>query len=78
MPRKQPRVREYESRGDSRSQLFADQDWSNEITHVRYGSTWSEYLLKDDFRAVEDVLDEVRDHLATVNGGDVTAISAPF
>jgi len=78
MPRKQPRVREYESRGDTRSQLFADQDWSDEVTHVRYGSTWSEYLLKDDFRAVEDVLDEVRDHLATVSGGDVTAISAPF
>lgn len=78
MPRKQPRVREYESRGDTRSQLFADQDWSDEITHVRYGSTWSEYLLKDDFRTVEDVLDEVREHLGAVNGVEVSSISAPF
>jgi hypothetical protein len=78
MPRKQPRVKEYEANGDSRSQLFADHDWSDEITHVRYGSTWCEHLLKDDVREVDDVLDEVREHLAKVSAKDEVRIEAPF
>ena len=78
MPRKEPRVREYEARGDHRSQLFADQDWSDEITHVRYGSTWCDHLLKDDFRTVEDLLEEVKQHLAAATGQEVSKISAPF
>jgi len=78
MPRKQPRVKEYEANGDSRSQLFADQDWSDEITHVRYGSTWCDHLLRDDVREIEDVLDEVREHLARLSGKDVGKIDAPF
>ena len=78
MPRKQPRVKEYEANGDSRSQLFADQDWSDEITHVRYGSTWCDHLLQDDIREMDDLLGEVREHLASVNGREVSKIEAPF
>lgn len=78
MPRKQPRVKEYEKNGDSRSQLFADQDWSDEISHVRYGSTWCEYLLQEDCREMEDILNEVREHLARVSGKEISGISAPF
>jgi len=78
MPRKPKRYKEYEKNGDTRSQLFADQDWSDEINHVRYGSRWTEQLLKEDFREVDDVLEEVKEHLGRVRGETVADISAPF
>lgn len=78
MPRKPKRMKEYEASGDTRSQLFADQDWSDEINHVRYGSRWTEHLLKDDFRAVDDVIEEVKAHLSKVRGKPVNSIEAPF
>lgn len=78
MPRKQPRVREYEQTGDLRSRLFADHDWSDEITHVRYGSKWMKHLLEDDHRTVEDVLEEVRCHLEKQTGQPQETIQAPF
>ncbi len=78
MPRKQPRVKEYEARGDHRSQLFADQDWSDEISHVRYGNRWGEFLLEDDHRTVDDILDECKEHISKVTGQPVDKICAPF
>jgi len=78
MPRKPKRMKEYERNGDARSQLFADQDWSDEITHVRYGSRWTDHLLEDDYREVGDILDEVKQHLAKVRGQEVSQIDAPF
>lgn len=78
MPRKPKRMKEYEANGDARSQVFADQDWSDEINHVRYGSRWTEHLLADDFREVDDVIEEVKVHLSKVRGTTVTDISAPF
>lgn len=78
MPRKPKRLKEYQDRGDTRSQLFADHDWSDEISHVRYGTKWVDYLLDDDFRTVEDVLEEVKDHLSRMTGKEVKDISAPF
>ena len=78
MPRKPRRFKEYEEQGDARSQLFADQDWSDEINHVRFGSTWTDYLLQEDSRDIEDVLSEVKQHLAKVTGSAVTGIEAPF
>lgn len=78
MPRKQPRVKEYEARGDHRSQLFADQDWSDEISHVRYGNHWGEFLLENDHRTIEDILEESLEHISQVTGKSVEKISAPF
>jgi len=78
MPRKPKRMIEYEEKGDNRSQLFADQDWSDEINHVRYGSRWTNYLLEDDFRDVNDIIEEVKAHLSRIRGKEVTDISAPF
>jgi len=78
MPRKQPRSKTYEAVGDLRSQLFADQDWSDEINHVRYGSVWSEHLLEDDYRTQDDVIDEIKQHLSKVRGVECVAIAAPF
>jgi hypothetical protein len=78
MPRKQPRVKEYMNNGDQRSQLFADQDWSDETNHVRYGKRWIEFLLQDDHRSVEDVQEEVRQHLERVTGRPHDKISAPY
>jgi len=78
MPRKQPRAKTYEKAGDLRSQLFADQDWSDEINHVRYGSRWSEHLLEDDYRAQDDVIEEIKQHLTKVRGVECVAIAAPF
>lgn len=78
MPRKPKRFKEYEVAGDFRSQLFADQDWSDEINHVRYGSRWTEYLLQDDAREIDDIIEEVKQHLSRVRGETVTDISAPF
>ena len=78
MPRKEPRLREYEKRGDTRSQLFADQDWNDEITHVRYGRRWLESLLENDFRSKEDIQEEVKAHLERVTGRAQSKVSAPF
>ncbi|MGC9452236.1 MAG: DUF455 family protein [Oceanipulchritudo sp.] len=78
MPRKPKRMKEYEESGDPRSQLFADQDWSDEINHVRYGSKWTDYLLQDDYREVQDIIQEVKDHLSKVRGQPVKDINAPF
>ena len=78
MPRKPKRMVEYETSGDPRSQLFADQDWSDEINHVRYGSKWCDYLLEEDYREVDDIIQEVKDHLTKVRGNQVKDISAPF
>ncbi|MDG2171052.1 MAG: DUF455 family protein [Opitutales bacterium] len=78
MPRKPKRMVEYEENGDPRSQLFADQDWSDEINHVRYGSKWCDYLLEDDYRDIDDIIGEVKDHLTKVRGTKVDDISAPF
>ncbi len=78
MPRKQPRVREYAANGDARSQLFADQDWSDETTHVWYGKKWIDFLLKDDQRGVDDLQLEIREHLERVTGRKHDAISAPY
>jgi len=69
---------EYEENGDPRSQLFADQDWSDEINHVRYGSKWCDFLLEDDYRDIDDIIGEVKDHLTKVRGTKVEDISAPF
>ncbi len=78
MPRKSKRWQEYSKSGDKRSLLFADQDWSDEINHVRYGKRWTEYLLEGDHRDLNDILDEVKAHLSKVRGEPVTDISAPF
>jgi hypothetical protein len=63
MPRKRPRVMQYEQAGDTRSRLFADVDWSDEINHVRYGTRWMEWFLKDDARDVEDIQAEIAAHI---------------
>jgi len=78
MPRKQPRSKAYAEAGDLRSQLFADHDWSDEINHVRYGSKWSDYLLEDDYRTQDDVIEEIKQHLTKVRGVECVAIAAPF
>jgi len=78
MPRKQPRVKEYAANGDPRSQLFADQDWSDETMHVRYGKKWAQFLLQDDSRSFDDILEETRQHLERVTGQPVKEISAPY
>ncbi|MDQ8187692.1 DUF455 family protein [Pelagicoccus sp. SDUM812002] len=78
MPRKGKRVKDYEKVGDIRSQLFADQDWSDEINHVRYGSRWTDFLLDDDHRDLDDIVEEVKAHLSTVRGKPVSTIDAPF
>jgi hypothetical protein len=63
MPRKRPRVMQYEQAGDTRSRLFADVDWSDEINHVRYGTQWMEWFLKDDARDVDDIKAEIAAHV---------------
>jgi hypothetical protein len=63
MPRKRPRVMQYEQAGDTRSRLFADVDWSDEINHVRYGTLWMEWFLKDDARDVSDIKAEIATHV---------------
>jgi len=78
MPRKQPRVKEYAANGDPRSQLFADQDWSDETMHVRYGKKWAQFLLEDDSRTFDDIMEETRQHLERVTGQPVKEISAPY
>lgn len=78
MPRKSKRFKEYEENGDLRSQLFADQDWSDEMSHIKYGARWSEYLLEEDNRDWKEILEEVKAHLSKKTGKPVTDISAPF
>lgn len=78
MPRKPKRMKEYEESGDLRSQLFADQDWSDEINHVRFGSKWTDTLLEDDARDVDDIIAECKEHLSRVRGTKVKSIDAPF
>jgi uncharacterized ferritin-like protein (DUF455 family)/bacterioferritin (cytochrome b1) len=78
MPRKAPRVKKFLEGGDPRSQLFADQDWSDEITHVRNGTKWTEHLLENDLRTKDDVLAEVRKHIESVSGEKQEKIAAPF
>jgi hypothetical protein len=78
MPRKPKRYQEYGLNGDLRSQLFADQDWSDEINHVRYGSRWSEFLLENDSRDVAEIIEECRQMLSRIRGYEVTSIDAPF
>lgn len=78
MPRKRPRVSKYARLGDTRSQLFADQDWSDETLHIRFGKRWINHFLENDFRSADDILDEVRVHLEAVSGEKQERISAPF
>lgn len=78
MPRKKPRVRYYTEQGDPRSQLFADVDWSDEQTHVRYGKDWVEYFLQDDARAIEDVQEEIQQYLAAYQAELPAGQKAPF
>ncbi len=78
MSRKEPRTRGFAEKGDFRSQLFADQDWSDEITHVRYGKRWVDHLLENDFRTAEDILAEVREHMGAAAGQKQDKIAAPF
>jgi hypothetical protein len=78
MPRKKPRVRYYTEQGDPRSQLFADVDWSDEQTHVRYGKDWVEYFLQDDARSIEDVQDEIQEYLEAYQAELPAGQKAPF
>lgn len=78
MPRKPKRMKEYQDNGDYRSQLYADQDWSDEINHVRYGNTWTNNLLEDDAREVDDIIEEVKQHIYKKTGRFIKDISAPF
>lgn len=77
MPRKKPRFEEYAQAGDTRSQLFADHDWSDEINHVRLGKDWLERLLADDARDVRQLKDETQAILEQITGAPVTELS-PF
>lgn len=78
MPRKPKRLKEYLENHDVRSQLFADQDWSDEINHVRYGSKWTEFLLENDMRDIDEIIEEVKKHLSHVRNEIVMTIDAPF
>ena len=78
MPRKRPRVKKYADLGDHRSQLFADHDWSDETLHVTFGKKWVTHFLQDDFRSIDDVLEEVRQHIEQVSGEKQEKIAAPF
>ncbi|MDQ8179121.1 DUF455 family protein [Pelagicoccus sp. SDUM812005] len=78
MPRKPKRMKEYQNNGDMRSQIFADHDWSDEINHVRYGSRWTNHLLENDHREIDDVIEEVKSHLSKIRNTEVTTIEAPF
>lgn len=78
MPRKRPRMRYYEEQGDTRSQLFADVDWSDEQTHVRYGKDWVEYFLENDARTIEDVQKEIEEYLTAYQSQLPAGEKAPF
>ncbi|HMB93974.1 MAG TPA: DUF455 family protein [Rhodothermales bacterium] len=77
MPRKKPRFKEYEEAGDTRSQLFADHDWSDEINHVRLGKDWLEKLLEDDARDIAQLKEETTAILEQRAGEPLAQIS-PF
>lgn len=77
MPRKKPRFKEYEAAGDSRSQLFADHDWSDEINHVRLGKEWLDRLLDGDARSVDQLKEETRALLSQITSEESPALS-PF
>lgn len=77
MPRKKPRFEEYERAGDTRSQLFADHDWSDEINHVRVGKEWLKKLLEDDARDVQQIKSETEEILAKLEGAHSEQLS-PF
>ncbi|MCZ7646908.1 MAG: DUF455 family protein [Planctomycetota bacterium] len=66
MPRKQPRVKRYGEAGDFRTQLFADVDWNDEGNHVRYGKKWVTHFLEDDSREIEDLQDEIKEHMKAI------------
>ncbi len=79
MKRKSPRFLKYQQEGDGRSMIFADADWSDEINHVRYGTKWSEYFLKDDARTVEDIKEEIRSFITRQQAETgVTKSDIPF
>lgn len=78
MPRKKPRVRYYTEQGDPRSQLFADVDWSDEQTHVRYGKDWVDYFLQDDARSIEGVQEEIQEYLTAYQAELPAGQKAPF
>jgi hypothetical protein len=78
MPRKRPRVTKYGQIGDRRSEFFADQDWSDETLHVRFGKRWLDRLLEDDARTVGEILEEVDAHIARVGGKVLQGVVAPF
>ncbi len=77
MARKRPRVMQYEQAGDTRSRLFADVDWSDEINHVRYGTHWMEWFLKDDARDFSDIKAEIAAHVERFANGSNIPMS-PF
>lgn len=60
MPRKKPRFTKYGEAGHERSHLFADHDWSDEISDVRLGRDWLENLLEDDARDLKQVKRETK------------------
>lgn len=78
MPRKRPRVKRYEEAGDARTQLFADVDWSDEGNHVRYGKTWVKHFLEDDARSIEELQDEIQQHMAKLDLGLPEGQLAPY
>jgi len=53
-----PRVRRYLREGALRSAELADYDWSDEIQHVAFGTKWLRYVLRDDARSLEDLIEE--------------------
>lgn len=77
MPRKRPRVLQYEQAGDTRSRLFADVDWSDEINHVRYGKQWMDWFLKEDARDVDDIKTEIAAHIKRFTHSSASPMS-PF
>ena len=50
----------------------------DEINHVRYGSRWTNHLLEDDHRDIDDIMDEVKAHLSKVRNMNVETIEAPY
>lgn len=78
MPRKRPRVARYRDAGDPRTQLLADVDWSDEGNHVKYGKRWVDYLLTDDARSVQEVQDEIAEHMRAVLGDLPAGQLAPY
>ncbi len=78
MARKRPRVLRYQEKRENRSLIFADADWSDEINHVRYGKRWSDYLLKDDMRTVDDIKQEIAALIERQNQQTRDETKSPF